>query len=93
MKEIWNIFIGIVVIIMFVGLPILFVIYEPNVKCDYTISIKVDDSSKVEWAISNAVKDVESRKFIVNKLDVTTWRNQRFTVTCGGIDKSNLLKR
>ena len=64
-----------------------------DIKYDYARTIQVDDSSKIEQAISNAVNDVKSRNFIVIKLDVETWHDREFKITCGGVDRGNLLKR
>ena len=61
---------------------------------DYTKTIEVDSSEKVEYAISNAVHDVKSRNFVVNTLSVKyCWINKTFTVRCGGIDRGNLFKK
>ena len=67
--------------------------FYSDVRCDYKTTVVVDDSSKVEWAISNVVNDVEERNFVITKLEVETWHDQSFRVTCGGISQANLLKR
>ncbi len=64
-----------------------------EVGCDYTKCITVDDSSKIERAISNVVNDVKSRNFVVTKLVVDSYKNREFRVKCGGVDRGNLLKR
>ena len=65
-----------------------------NIDSDYVRKIVVDDSSKIELAISNAVDDVASRGFIVNNIDVKrSWLNKTFEVQCGGIERGNLLKQ
>lgn len=92
-KAIGSVFFLGVFCILFIGWLVWFVFFYSDVGCDYKTIVKVDDSSKVEWAISNAVNDVESRNFVVTKLDVETWHNKEFRVTCGGVDKANLLKR
>lgn len=74
--------------------------YTPNViGSNYECVIDVDDSTKIEQAISNAVNDVASRNFIVNKITVYE-RNiflggsaKTFKIRCGGISKANLLDR
>ena len=61
---------------------------------DYTRTIEVDDSSKVEWAISNAVDDVKSRGFIVNTLNIRhRLFGKTFQVSCSGIERGNLLRK
>lgn len=75
------------------GMMIGFLLCDIDIKCDYARIIQVDDSSKIEQAISNAVNDVRSRNFVVTKLDVETWHDRSFKITCGGVDRGNLLKR
>ena len=70
-----------------------FLACDSDIKCDYARTIQVDDSSKIEKAISNAVNDVKSRNFKRIKLDVETWHDREFKITCGGVDRGNLLKR
>ena len=61
---------------------------------DYTKTIEVDASEKIEWAISNAVNDVKSRDFIVKYLNVEyCWIDKTFKVECGGIERGNLLRK
>ncbi len=63
-----------------------------SIRNDYTREIVVDDSSKVEQAISNAVNDVVSRNFIVKMVDVKfDWLNEKYVISCGGIDRGNLI--
>lgn len=63
-----------------------------NIRNDYTREIVVDDSSKVEQAISNAVDDVVSRDFIVKTVDVKfDWLDEKYVISCGGIDRGNLI--
>lgn len=45
------------------------------------------------WKCVLEVNDVKSRNFIVIKLDVETWHDREFKITCGGVDRGNLLKR
>ena len=66
---------------------------DSDITCDYARTIQVDDSSKIEQAISNAINDVKSRNFIVIKLDVESWHDREFKITCGGVDRGNLLKK
>ena len=79
--------------ILFIGWFIWFMFSNESFECDYKTTVEVDDSSKVEWAISNAVNDVKSRSFVVTKLEVETWHDKSFRVTCGGVSQTNLLKR
>ena len=86
--------IGIAAFAIALGIWIIwFLACDSDIKCDYARTIQVDDSSKIEQAISNAVNDVKSRNFIVIKLDVETWHDREFKITCGGVDRGNLLKR
>ena len=63
-----------------------------SIRNDYTREIVVDDSSKVEQAISNAVNDVVSRDFVVKTVDVKfDWLNEKYVIFCGGIDRGNLI--
>ena len=66
-----------------------------RIENDYTCKIEVNDSSKVEWAISNAVNDVKSRGFIVHEVNVKRcWvNNNNFVIQCGGITRGNLLAK
>ena len=65
-----------------------------SIRNDYTREIVVDDSSKVEQAISNAVNDVSSRNFVVKMVDVKfDWLNEKYVIFCGGIDRGNLLEK
>ncbi len=79
--------------IIFGAWMIWFLADDSDIKCDYARIVQVDDSSKIEQAISNAVNDVKSRNFIVIKLNVETWHDREFKITCGGVDRGNLLKR
>ena len=97
LKDMWKALYETIAIGVFAGLfgiwLIWFVFSYSSLKCDYKTIIEVDDSSKVELAISNAVNDVKSRNFVVIKLDVETWHDKQFRVTCGGIDRGNLLRK
>lgn len=97
LNEMWKCVlevIGIAVFVIAFGIwMIWFLVCDSDIKCDYARIIKVDDSSKIEQAISNAVNDVKSRNFVIIRLDVETWHDKVFTVTCEGVDKANLIKR
>jgi len=97
LNDMWKaigsvVFLG-VFFIWFISWFVWFMFFYSDVGCDYKTIVKVDDSSKVEWAISNAVNDVKSRNFIMTKLTVETWHDKEFKITCGGVDRGNLLKR
>lgn len=86
--------IGIAAFVLAFGIWLIWFLADDNdIKCDYARTIQVDDSSKIEQAISNAMNDVKSRNFIVIKLGVETWHDRSFKITCGGVDHGNLLKR
>ena len=86
--------IGISVFVVAFGIWLIwFLANDSNIKYDYARIVQVDDSSKIEQAISNAVNDVKSRKFVVTKLDVETQHDRSFKITCAGVDRGNLLKR
>ena len=79
---------------------IMLIAYSPNmVGSNYECVINVDDSSKIEQAISNAVNDVKSRNFIVNNIVVYEryiflgGSTKTFKIRCSGITKANLLDR
>ena len=97
LNEMWKCVLEVIGIVAFViafGIwMIWFLACDSDITCDYAKTIQVDDSSKIEQAISNAVNDVKSRNFIVIKLDVESWHEREFKITCGGVDRGNLLKR
>ena len=63
-----------------------------QVDTQYTRSICVDKSEKIEQALSNAVEDVTSRKFIVVSTSVKKRRiDDSFVVEVKGIDRGSLL--
>ena len=79
------------VVLFIVGL---FIPAYISLNNDYVRKIEVDDSSKIEWAISNAVYDVSSRGFIVKDIDVSKcWIDNTFMIRCGGIERENLLRK
>lgn len=65
-----------------------------RVPADYKSVVTVDDSEKIERAVSNAIDDVRSRKFVITKIDVMidNWSKSRFRIVVGGTDGANLLK-
>ena len=97
LNEMWKCVLEVIGITVFAAAfgvwLIWFLADDSDIKCDYARTIQVDDSSKIEQAISNAVNDVKSRNFIVFKLDVESWHGRSFKITCGGVDRGNLLKR
>ena len=67
---------------------------KSTMSTDYVKTIVVDDSAKIEQALSNAVNDVHSRNFIVVQVNVKQrLLNDNFVVTCGGIEQGNLLSK
>ena len=96
LNEMWKCVLEVVAISVFViafGIwMIWFLACDSDIKCDYARTIQVDDSFKIEQAISNAVNDVKSRNFVVTKLDVKTQHARSFKITCGGVDKANLTR-
>ena len=67
---------------------------KSTMSTDYTKTIVVDDSAKIEQALSNAVNDVHSRNFTVIQVNVKQrFLDGKFTVTCGGIERGNLLSK
>ena len=64
------------------------------IQSDYNKSIAVDDSSKIEMALSNAVECVQSRNFVVTKISVRQRKvDGKFIISCGGIERGNLLSK
>ena len=61
------------------------------VRPDYTVTICVDKSEKVEQAISNAMHEVVRRDFVLVELDVKRTFVGDFTVRGRGIARGNLL--
>ncbi len=98
MKRIFN-FIVIeqpvfLVLIIVIALFVIIGFGKSTMSTDYTKTIVVDDSAKIEQALSNAVNDVQSRNFTVIKVNVKQrWIDGKFTVTCGGIERGNLLSK
>lgn len=67
---------------------------KSTMSTDYTKTIVVDDSAKIEQALSNAVNDVHSRNFTVIQVNVKRrFLDGNFAVTCGGIERGNLLSK
>ena len=65
-----------------------------SIQSDYTKSIAVDDSSKIETALSNAVECVKSRNFVITKISVKQRKaDGKFVISCGGIERGNLLSK
>lgn len=74
------------------GLMLAVVIFTPDPVCpDYTVTIHVDKSEKVEQAVSNAMHEVVRRDFVPAELDVRRTLDGGFTVRCKGIERGNLL--
>lgn len=75
--------------------PILsLIIFGPGpdpVSPDYTVTVCVDKSEKVEQAVSNAMHEVVRRDFVLTELDVQRTLNGGFVVRCRGIERGNLL--
>lgn len=68
------------------------VIFMPTpVRPDYTVTICVDKSEKVEQAVSNAMHEVVRRDFVPAGLAIQRTLNGGFTVRCKGIERGNLL--
>lgn len=64
---------------------------EP-VGTSYERRIEVDHAEKIEWALSNAVHDVESRNFVVTSLSLRRWPlKNSFIITCGGQDRAAVI--
>ena len=97
LNDMWNAICGVlffgVFCLLCIGWFLWFIFFYSDVSCDYKTTVEVDDSSKVEWAVSNAVNDVKERNFVITKLEVETWHDKSFRVICGGISRANLLKR
>lgn len=91
MKNVFQIF----VIILVLAIIVYSIIPKSyNINDNYVRKIIVNDSSKVEWAISNAVNDVQSRNFIVKTLQVKyNWVISSYVIICGGINRECLLMK
>lgn len=61
------------------------------VSPDYTITVCVDKSEKVEQAVSNAMHEVVRRDFVPAGLSVQRTLDGGFAVRCKGIERGNLL--
>ena len=82
------------VLIMVIAVFVITIFGESTMSTDYTKTIVVDDSAKIEQALSNAVNDVHSRNFTVIQVNVKQrFLDGKFTVTCGGIERGNLLSK
>ena len=97
MKKILNFIVDEPVIVLFIVIAALFftmIFGKSTMSADYTKTIVVDDSVKIEQALSNAVNDVHSRNFTVIQVNVKRrWLDGNFAVTCGGIERGNLLSK
>lgn len=68
------------------------ILTKKTIPRDYTCTIIVDDSAKIEQAISNAVCDITTRNFIVTRLAIYPHALSRnYTVECQGTTKGALL--
>lgn len=82
-----SIIIGIMVLIGWVMLK-----SPVPVESAYVKIIDVDDSEKIEQALSNAVNDVESRNFIVTEILLKKCPlGDVFSIKVGGQDRGRLL--
>lgn len=83
------------VIVVLVAIVGLFIGLQPAFKpidAQYSCRIEVDKSEKIEQALSNAIEDVSSRKFIVINTNVKYCAiDGHFLVEAYGIDKGKLL--
>ena len=61
------------------------------VSPDYTVTVCVDKSEKVEQAVSNAMREVVRRDFVPAGLSVQRTLNGGFMVRCKGIERGDLL--
>ena len=97
LNDMWSavvsVFLLSIACIFFICWLLWFTFSYSDVGCDYKTTVVVNDVSTVEWAISNVVDDVKSRNFVVTKLEVETYYDESFKVTCGGVSQANLLKR
>ena len=86
-------FIGTCICALLVCLVLLaLVIFTPDtVRPDYTVTICVDKSEKVEQAVSNAMHEVVRRDFLLTELVVHRTLGGGFVVRCRGIERGNLL--
>ena len=62
---------------------------------DYTAIVSVDKAEKIAPALSNAVRHVEQKGFVVVDIDIQRrsflgWR--QFVITCRGADEATLLR-
>ena len=74
------------------GLALVVCTFVPApVRPDYTVTICVDKSEKVEQAVSNAMREVVRRDFVPAGLAIQRSLNGGFTVRCKGIERGNLL--
>lgn len=64
-----------------------------TVPGDFESAVEVDDSGKIETAISNIVSDMRRRDFVPVNMEVK-WHpaEKHFRVRVRGIDRGNLLK-
>jgi len=99
MKKILNFIVNecpppLLVIVIITTLFVSIVFGKSTMSTNYTKTIVVDDLAKIEQALSNAVNDVHSRNFIVSQVSVKRrWFDDKFIVTCGGIERGNLLSK
>ena len=66
----------------------LYCLYNP----DYTCTITVDKSEKIEQAVSNSIEEVKSRNFKIIGLEVRCMSDGTKKIICRGITEANLIK-
>jgi len=86
---------AIVIIIAIVVMPFCITqILRGSIGSDYSQRIKVDDSAKVEAAVSSLVSNMKERGFVVVRINVSKIHlTGEYVIACYGIDKANLLSQ
>ena len=83
-----------IAVVGILGLSILLASMTPSeIRSDYIASVVVDDSQKIEGAISNLVADIRKRDFVPVSLTVNHKPiGNCYVVYARGITRENLLK-
>ena len=87
----------VIVIIGICGCGLMFIIHKSGAmhyhyNPDYTCTITVDKSEKIEQAVSNSIEEVKSRNFKIIGLEVRCVSDGTKKIICQGITEANLIK-
>lgn len=93
-------FLNMLLVVVIIGIcigSIMFMMHKSGVMYfyynpDYTCTITVDKSEKIEQAVLNSIEDVKSRNFKLIGLEVRCVSDGTKEIICNGITEANLIK-